>query len=328
MESTANTLGATTRVDAVGQEQAAIEAVERLKPRYQALIPEELIQVNLDVPAAIVTVLGALPAIRNLRPSVVEQLPKHDIGLFDSLEDAALALNELHVQFLIATRPTDDLEQLLSEATQLRDLLLSDVTALTKRGLIEGNHLDELKGPIGYKNLAVDLNILYVALRSSWAKIQGKSAVTEAELDRAGKLQQRMMRVVGFRELGASAMATSNDLRQRAFTYFMRAYDDARRVVTYLRWEEDDADTIAPSLYSGRGTGRRKNAEAAGSPGNPASGATTASPTQPSGAAGAGSAAGQAGAAATSPAGNAGASTSTASTSGGSGRPGDDPFMH
>ena len=35
-------------------------------------------------------------------------------------------------------------------------------------------------------------------------------------------------------------------------------YDTARRAVGYLRWNENDADTIAPSLYAGRNTGRKK----------------------------------------------------------------------
>ncbi|WP_437907778.1 hypothetical protein WME95_07775 [Sorangium sp. So ce327] len=33
----------------------------------------------------------------------------------------------------------------------------------------------------------------------------------------------------------------------------MRADDQTRRAVAYLRWDEGDADTIAPSLYKGRG---------------------------------------------------------------------------
>ena len=38
----------------------------------------------------------------------------------------------------------------------------------------------------------------------------------------------------------------------RAFTLFSRAYDATRGAVTYLRWNEGDADDIAPSLYKGR----------------------------------------------------------------------------
>lgn len=36
----------------------------------------------------------------------------------------------------------------------------------------------------------------------------------------------------------------------RAYALFARAYDEVRRVVTYLRWHERDADQIAPCLYT------------------------------------------------------------------------------
>ena len=53
-------------------------------------------------------------------------------------------------------------------------------------------------------------------------------------------------------------MADAGDIRQRLFTLFVNAYDQARRAVGYLRWNEGDADQIAPSLYAGRSNGRRK----------------------------------------------------------------------
>lgn len=60
-----------------------------------------------------------------------------------------------------------------------------------------------------------------------------------------------------------------------------RAYDDARRAVTYLRWHEDDADEIAPSLYAGRG-GRRPRSDEAEAAAAPSSSGPTPS-TAPSG---------------------------------------------
>jgi hypothetical protein len=44
----------------------------------------------------------------------------------------------------------------------------------------------------------------------------------------------------------------------RAFTLFLRTYGDAQRAVEYLRSEQGDAESIAPSLYTGRG---RKKAD-------------------------------------------------------------------
>jgi hypothetical protein len=40
----------------------------------------------------------------------------------------------------------------------------------------------------------------------------------------------------------------------------VRTYDEVRRLVAYFRWEEGDADELAPSLFAGRA--RKKNDEA------------------------------------------------------------------
>ncbi|MBI5479925.1 MAG: hypothetical protein HY906_13755 [Deltaproteobacteria bacterium] len=42
------------------------------------------------------------------------------------------------------------------------------------------------------------------------------------------------------------------DRRDRAFTLLVNAYDTFQRAVTYLRWNEGDAGTIAPSLFDYR----------------------------------------------------------------------------
>ncbi len=61
-----------------------------------------------------------------------------------------------------------------------------------------------------------------------------------------------LMIAVGKREQAPQAQTAAADLRQRCFTLFVRAYDELRRSISYLRWKHEDVDTIIPSLYSGR----------------------------------------------------------------------------
>ncbi|WP_438004954.1 hypothetical protein [Sorangium sp. So ce321] len=58
----------------------------------------------------------------------------------------------------------------------------------------------------------------------------------------------------------------------------MHAYDQTRRAVSYLRWNEGDAETIAPSLYKGRGGRAASSSDTAAEPEEaaPAAGATPA----------------------------------------------------
>jgi hypothetical protein len=254
----------------VNDETLATETYERVMPELRNLLLDELTSINLDIPSVVATTLGALPEIRGLRPEIAKQLPDFDLAAFDKLEDYAFTLNEAHMRYLTATQPADDLEALSAEATALRETLFADASALARRGLLDGNKLRELHGPNGYKNQATDLGMLASMLREGWPQIQGRSAIEHSELERAVKVGQRLLRIVGLREQGPATVAQATEIRLRAFTLLSRTYDDARRAAMYLRWNAGDVDRIAPSLYAGRSNGRRKGSEPAGPSPTPA----------------------------------------------------------
>jgi hypothetical protein len=60
---------------------------------------------------------------------------------------------------------------------------------------------------------------------------------------------------LGQREQAPSKIADVSIDPQKIFTLFVSAYDPLRRTKTFIRWNEGDADEIAPSLYAGK---RRK----------------------------------------------------------------------
>jgi hypothetical protein len=222
----------------------------------QSLSEQDVVAINLDVMGAVATATGSLPELRNLREQIIAELPKFDIARFDKLHNYALALGYAHAEHLISEQPPEELKPLLEEGIQLRETLVRDAQTLAARGLLNGEALRSLKGPNGYKNVAIDLQILAQLLKANWAAIQGKCAIDEGDFARAAALASRLIHVVGLREQGPAGVARTADLRARAFTLFTRCYDDARRAVIYLRWHQEDADTIAPSLYAGRSNGR------------------------------------------------------------------------
>lgn len=242
----------TTNLPNVSDEVLAAEVFEKVRADFAKFEPEELLQVNLDVPSAVSTILGVAPKVKALREQIQKDLPNFDLAAFDKLEDYALAFKFANTSYLMASRPQDDLIALSEEAAQLRDMLAADAQALSKRGLVDGGPLAKLKGANGYKNIAEDLEMLSQTMHNSWTKIQGKSATTMEDVETASKMSTRLMRIVGEREEAPTVLANATDLRLRAFTLLIRTYDDARRAVTYLRSREGDADVIAPSLYPGR----------------------------------------------------------------------------
>ena len=258
---------------------AASAPVPRFREAYQTLIEEmravpsdELANVNLDIPTAVTTVLGALPQIRALRSQILATMPAFDMARFDKLEAYTMAVGYANSLYLAASQPSESIEKLAEEGATVRDLLLAEATTLAHRNLIDGQRLKELKGANGYRNLATDLLTLAAMVREVWPVLDGKTTLQLTELDQAETLADRLLTAVGERDQGPAVVATSAENRQRAFTLFTSAYDNVRRVATFLRWHEEDVDEIAPSLYGK--SPRRKNSDAT----TPASPAPVAKP--------------------------------------------------
>ncbi len=82
-----------------------LEAYQQALPAAQALDLEALIAVNIDLPSAVTTALGVLPAILALRDRVAKELPTFDVSYFDQLETYALATAQAHALYLGASAP-------------------------------------------------------------------------------------------------------------------------------------------------------------------------------------------------------------------------------
>jgi hypothetical protein len=239
-------------LNGVADEVLATGAFERVKADLLAFRTEELLQVSLDISAAVATVLGVVPEVRALRAQIVKELPSFEIDRFDKLEDYALALSHAQVLFLSATQRPNDLDPIAEEAAGLRAKLLAEATALVHHGVLNQGMLSQLKGANGYKNTATDVMVLANVLGTVLPQIQGRTLTTAEDLEYATRLGTHLLRIVGLKEQGPAQVAEATELRLRAYTALLLAYDDARRAITFLRGAKDDADTIAPRLHPGR----------------------------------------------------------------------------
>jgi len=266
---------------------ATVSAYEHVELEMKALDESEVRLVNVDPPASVARVLGALEKIRPYREDIAKLLGP-EMQQVDKLEVYAFALQEAHVRSLSAGKTPDDLRALAEAGDALRAMLRSDGAALTARGLIDPARLESCTGQPGYKVIATELGVLSAVFLSVWPQIQGKCCVTEQELQRAQLIADALLAYVGVRDKSPEARAEALAMRGRAFTLLVNKYDIARRAVTFLRWNEGDADDIAPSLFAGKQRGKDKTdaqpqepiATPPGSP--PATGSTpTAGPTPP-----------------------------------------------
>jgi hypothetical protein len=227
------------------------DAFSKVRPRFMAVPQEQILAINTDVFTAVSTVRASVPRIVTLRPQL-EKLIDFDIVNVDDLDLYALAALRANYLFLSASTPPERFQDLVVEGTELHTTLVSDFTAAVNRGYISRDKLDLLQGSVGHRNVASDLIMISTVMTANWDKIAGRSGVTMEELVHAQELGVQLNIDLGQRVQAPVAVAAVSLERQQAFTLFVRAYDQVRRGISYLRWDEDDVDTIAPSIYAGR----------------------------------------------------------------------------
>jgi hypothetical protein len=144
----------------------------------------------------------------------------------------------------------DRVKKLLDEANPLRDSMLVAAEALAHRGLVSGDRVAEIRAGLGNIDKASDLVALSALFRPAWPQVASRTAIEPAEVDRAVTLGSELLMALGAKGIAEKRGSTpeSRDQRARAFTLFINAYDQCRRAVAYLRYQEDDAEAFAPSL--------------------------------------------------------------------------------
>lgn len=230
---------------------------ERVEHDMGELAPTDLEVVNLDVPRVVATVLGVWPGVLELRAGVAS-LPAFDLARFERIRDYALALGYWHTRHVAAAKRMADLRPRAEELMRLRNILHADALALTKRQLLQREEVQRLRIGKGYQNLTTEVRGLVDLFRTRWKEVAGRSATQKNELEFASRLADDLISALQQREEGLVVLAEAALCRQRAFTLLIRAYDDARRAVTYLRWHSGDVDRIAPSLFAGRAPRRER----------------------------------------------------------------------
>jgi hypothetical protein len=122
--------------------------------------------------------------------------------------------------------------------------------ALAFAGLVDDGRLAEIRAGSGPLDLATDLVALGALFDVSWRSVHGKTVINRTQVERASQLGTELFVALGAKDHVANrATSEAIDLRNRAFTLLVRAYDSARRALAYLRWDDGDVDLVAPSLY-------------------------------------------------------------------------------
>jgi hypothetical protein len=239
-----------------GTPKDAARALAIIEPELEGI--GRVLPINVDIPRAVSVAVRAAPHLLALRPRFVEELPKHPVHLLDKLVTYALAAWYAHLLALPAAGQ-DTLKQIKEEAAKLRETLLVAAEALGHKGVVDAARVATIRSGQGDLDTANDLTMLAALFAEAWDVVKNKTAVEWAEVERASNLGPELLIALGARDqptMPSPKAADPAERRARAFTLLVKAYDTCRRAATYLRWEEGDADIIAPSLFANRSKSR------------------------------------------------------------------------
>ena len=227
----------------------AEQALIAIADEMAELSADEVLRVNIDVARSVSIALGAEPQIGALTDEVKEALPGHDVEKMSRLRTYALAALYAHLDAHPGPQNAD-LAELVSQGTALKQTLMVAAEALAHAELVDGTRLAEIRTGTGHLDLATDLVALGALFDVSWEQVEGKTFVAYAQVEEASRLGTALLVALGAKNHVANrASPEVINRKHRAFTLLVRAYDDARRAIAYLRWHDGDVDLVAPSLY-------------------------------------------------------------------------------
>lgn len=254
------------KVERPGAAGEAAQAFERVQSLIMTVADDKVANINIDIPRAVSVALGALPAIEGYRGQLKE-LPGLPHDKIEKLRDLIFAAWYAH----LAASPTVSESQkaeLLAKITPLREKLLIQAEALAHSNLVDKGAVAKIKEGSGNLDKANDAVALAALFSMAWGRIINKTTVTEEDIEQAAVLGPQLIVALSDKPTNLSA-TEAGKARVRAFTLFVETYDQVRRGITYLRWNEKDANSIAPSLYSGKkrkGGGGEEEEEEEGEP--------------------------------------------------------------
>jgi hypothetical protein len=216
----------------------------------RVVVPEDFTVSSLDAATASGIVEGSLPRIVKHRAAVKAEFGEERAAYIDGLQTLVDETQDAHLDVAIADAG-GALGALHAEVLQEHTLLLTDAQALVNRKLLTANQVEPCRPIQGHKATASSTLLLVKLFRENWERIAASTPTKVADLDRAEAKALVMRQRLNEREQGSNKIDVVEH-RARLLATLVRQYGEVRRMIGYVRYWNDDADSIAPSLWSGR----------------------------------------------------------------------------
>jgi hypothetical protein len=207
--------------------------------------------VNVNIAEVVETVLSAAGDIVRLRPQL-EKIELFDLSTVDTLEDAALALLVAHNRYKRRCSERVKLAPLGQEQRKVRRQLIAATAPFVALGLLDGSRIKKFTGA-SYRRLAFDVVTLVDIFLGRWDDFVDKTPLSRQQLETLRANAERFLKALGSRQANGATAAAAALAQRQAFTLLVRNYTEIRTTLQFLRREQGDAETIAPSLFRCRG---------------------------------------------------------------------------
>ena len=226
-------------------------ALESRRAHLLSLDAASLRIIRVDPVVIVNASIGAAPRLEKFRAELVARFGDEATELLDALRPAALALKQADADFDGITEG-NALPPIHQELLAKHAVMLKDAESLVLRGHLAADALMNAREVRGYQATIDSAMVLVSVLRRNWATIGGITPITDQDLADIETVALQLTDALSMRDQ-ASLRGPATDLRLRAINDAFRTYDQLRRMMTFLRWDEGDVDQILPSLFVGRG---------------------------------------------------------------------------
>lgn len=242
-----------------------IQAYERMQPAFRAIPKDRIQKPKVDLTTASGTVLAALPKIEKHKAALLA-LPHTRKELVEELADRALAMLWAFAGQKTVLKETLPLPALLERGAAVRKTMLLAADVLVNDGNVPQSFVDDVRAGSGHRDLASDLLALGGLVHKQWEHAKGRSPATPELVQESLQLGEALSVALGERAQPVE-QSEAAEMRDRAYTHFLEAYNEVRTALAYLRARDGDAEQILPSVFANRRGGSKEEPVDGAAPG-------------------------------------------------------------
>lgn len=235
----------------LAQITTAPQAFAAVRGELEAIPADQLAYLNVEASRATRCGLVTARNVQGLLPALAELHP-FDVRPVRMLRIYSLALSHAHSLAIEGDGEVPPLPVLVAEATPLRERMLRTAELLALYGIVSEQRVAAIRRGHGYVDLIDDLLALARLLEELWPRVHDSVMTTREEVERAITLSAQLQTALALQEARQPPLTQPEGrrfVRSQAFTLFYRAYQQTRRGVEFLRWDEGDAHLFVPSLF-------------------------------------------------------------------------------